>query len=306
VLAVFRAAPGQDLRPTARVDSNRIVIGDWLRLHLEVEHAEGVRVAFPSLKDSLEGMEIVGHDSLTRETAGGMVRERITYTITAFDSGAFVVPPLPFQYTLAGDSANFRTAETGPIPIFVRGVAVDTSKDIKDIKPPLSLSITFAEILPWLIGIVGAGLLAWLIIYIVRKRRRGESILPEAPPRPANELALEALGYLESEKLWQRGKVKEYHSQLSDIIRTYLERRFRLLAMEMVTDEILASEPVKTIEPETRGRLQKLLTLSDLVKFAKFQPRPEENEASLASARAVVEQTWRREQPAVPVQEAEA
>lgn len=181
--------------------------------------------------------------------------------------------------------------ETSPIAIFVHTVGVDTSKDIKDIKPPVSLPISFAELLPYILGVLGIGGAGWLIYYILKKRRRGESILPEPPPRPAHELAFEALRALEAEKLWQRGLVKEYHSKLTDIIRTYVERRYGVLAMEMITDEILSSLPVARLDNELKRELRDTLLLADLVKFAKFQPPTEEHERSMRSAYGFVEAT---------------
>jgi hypothetical protein len=283
----------QEVQATARVDSNNIVIGDWLKLHVEIRHPENVNVQFPSIPDSLQGFEIVKRDSPTQQKTNQQVLESTTYTLTAFDTGTYVVPPLLFQYTFAGDSTR-HTAETSPIPVFVHGVGVDTSKEIKDIKPPLSISISFAELLPYILGVIGVAAAAWLIYYIIKKRRKGEALLPEAPPRPAHEVALEALRSLEAEKLWQRGLVKEYHSQVTDIIRTYIEKRYAVLAMEMITDEILSTPAIVALDKSTKEQLREMLVLADLVKFAKFQPLAEEHERSLRSAFSFVESTQPR------------
>jgi hypothetical protein len=289
----------QDVKATARVDSSNILIGDWLNLHLEIRHKDNVTVQFPAVADSLEGMEVIKRGAPSREESNQQILESATYTLTAFDTGTFIIPPLSVQYTTAGDTTR-RSVQTFPIAIFVHGLGVDTTKDIKDIKPPLTVSISFAEMLPYILGVLGLGAAIWLIYYIVKKRRRGEALLPEAPPRPAHELALEALRSLEGEKLWQRGMLKEYHSQLTDIVRTYLERRFGLLAMEMITDEILSSAVIASLEAPVRAKLQEMLVLADLVKFAKFQPGPEEHERSLRSAFTVVEATWQAAAPEAP------
>lgn len=285
-------ANAQDVRVSARVDSNKITIGDWLKLHLEVEYPNNVSVHFPFLADSLNGLDIVRRDSLLTKPNNGGITESMSYTLTAFDSGTFVVPPLTFRYSAEGDTTT-RLAETNPIPIFVRGIEVDTSKDIKDIKPPLSLSITFADVWPYLLAVVGIAAIVWLVLYIRRKRQRGESLIPEAPPRPADEVALEALRSLDSEQLWQRGSVKEYHSQLTDVIRTYIEQRFSIMAMEMVTDEILESSLRQTLETRLQQALREMLVLADLVKFAKVSPTPQENEKGMALAVEFVQATSR-------------
>lgn len=115
----------------------------------------------------------------------------------------------------------------------------------------------------------------------------------EAPSRrlsPYDE-ATGQLKKLEQEKLWQKGEVKKYHSEISDIIRIYLERQFNFPAMEQTTDEILFS--VNKYE-EIRGwdyLLKQILTTADLVKFAKYQPLPDENSLSLKNAFEFVEKT---------------
>lgn len=286
----FSAAQGVIV--TSRVDSNNILIGDWLNLHVEVRHPATTDVQFVALPESLAGFEILKHDSLRRSSDDQSVLESTEFTITSFDSGTFIIPPIKVRYRVAGDTVT-KEAESLPIPIFVHSVGVDTSQAIKDIKPPMSLGISFAEVLPYLIGVAVIGALVWLVMYIMKKRKRGEPLIAEAPPRPADEVALEALRSLESEKFWQRGKVKEYHSKVTDIVRLYLEGRFRIMALEMITDEILDTPAIKNLEKETFSSLRDMLTLADLVKFAKFQPLPEENERSMRSAYAFVEGTRR-------------
>ncbi len=302
-LSIFfvSSAYSQDVQVTARVDSNHILIGDWLALHLEVKHRDNTSIIWPQIADSLPGIEIVKRGEVQTQKNGTDVLEKIDYVITSFDSGTVVVPPLTFLYTVVGDSTK-RQSETSPIPIFVQTVEVDTSLDIRDIKPPISLSITFAELLPYILGLIGLGGLGWLFYYVWNKRRKGESLIPEAPKRPAHEVALEALRSLESEHLYQRGKIKEHYSQLTDIVRTYIERRFNVMAMEMVTDEIISSKNISTLEKNVREPLNDLLTLSDYVKFAKLQPSEKENETSITTAAMFVEETWRTV-PVEPVQQ---
>ena len=295
----------QDVQATARIDSNNIQIGDQLKLHLEVKHPADINVQWPSIADSFQGIEVVVRDTVHKQNSGNDVVESSTLTITSFDSGTVVVPPLLFAYAAKGDTTK-KIAQTSPLPIFIHTIQVDTSKEIKDIKPPFTLSITFAELLPYIIGIVVAGGLVWLFFYIRKKRQRGESIIPEAPRKPPHEIALNELRSIESEHLWQRGMVKEYHSRLTDILRSYIEGRYGVMAMEMTTEEIMASLQNSDLSKEMKGALNEILVRADFAKFAKFQPGPQENEASLKAAFNFVEGTWRKSvQPLVetPVQE---
>jgi hypothetical protein len=286
------AARSQDVQATARVDSNHILIGDWLKLSLQIDHRASATISIPALPDSFEGFQVIRRDSAVVQQSGEMVRVLTGFLITSFDSGMHVIPPIPVRYRIQGDTA-LREAETAPIPVVVRGIAVDTAQEIKDVKPPLSLPLTLADLLPYIIALVLIGGLIWLVLYIRKKRRRGEPLLAEEPPRPPHEVALEGLLSLESERLWQRGKVKEYHSLLTDILRVYCEGRFSVMAMEMTSYEILAAAPLAALSREAKDQLAEILLRADLVKFAKFQPLPEEHEKSLALARHFVESTWR-------------
>jgi hypothetical protein len=284
----------QDVRAVAKVDSNHIMIGDWFKLHVEVEHPSNVTISMPSLPDSLNGFEIIKRE----EPATKQIEQRTLkiqdFIVTSFDSGLHIIPSIPIQYTRTGDTTKY-LIETSPIPITVGTVAIDTSQDIKDVKPPLSVPITFMDVLPYLLGVVGVAGIIWLARYVIRKRKRGEPLIPQEPPRPANEVALEALRSLESEKLWQRGKIKDFHSQLTDIVRTYIERRYKIPAMESTSDEILYGFTEDMIVKDQKENLKEILVKADLVKFAKYQPVAEENEKSLTYSFQFVETTWEKE-----------
>jgi hypothetical protein len=286
----------QDVRATARADSTHMLIGDWLTLSVEIEHPADVTVSSIEFADSLRPFEIVRQNQPTRTQSGGSIIERGSFTLTVFDSGFHVIPPLRVTYSTAADTTR-KFVESMAIPVRIGGIVVDTTAAIKDIKPPLGVPITFAEILPYLIGVLLLGGIGWLVYYILKKRRRGETIIPAPPPRPPRELAIEALRALESEQLWQRGKVKEFHSKLSDILRTYIEREWRVLAMEMTTDEILTSPFVRTVPQDARRALREILIRADLVKFAKFQPQANENDVSMRSAFEFVEHASLRTAP---------
>ena len=281
----------QQVEAVVRVDSQHIAIGDWLRATLEIRHTADIQLFPPALPDSLGGFEIVRREQPAVQEMEGSVLEKIPFILTSFDTGMQIIPPVSFRYMVPGDT-NMHTVETSPLVINVRGVAIDTTQDIRDIKPPLSVPITFAEVLPYIIGAIIFTGAVWLVRYIVMKRRRGERIIPEAPPRPPHEVALEALKSLESEKLWQRGKVKDYHSQLTDILRVYIERRFRIMAMEITSDEILDGFSGQALPSELLAQLKEILYRADLVKFAKYQPLAQEHENSLAHAYNFVQSTY--------------
>jgi hypothetical protein len=223
-------------------------------------------------------------------------KKQISYsqvlTITSYDSGSIVVPALVFTYTLPGDTTKQRI-NTLPVVLMINTVPVDTTKEIKDIKAPLREPITLREILIITSIVVGILLLIFVTIYIVRKLRRKEAIINISlkPKIPAHEKALKELEKLRAEKLWQSGKVKEFHSILTDILRAYIEERFETIALEMTTYEIITSLKSKVTETEELRKLEQILTLADMVKFAKYNPLPDEHDNSLNKAVTFVDNT---------------
>ncbi len=294
----------EDIRVTARVDSSRVLVGDWVVLRVDVEHRSAVTIEPPVLPDSINGFEVVRRDTGATKRQGDNVLQSFVYTLAVFDSGTQVIPPLPVRYRTDG-GADVQVAQTSPIAVFVRGIAIDSTQGPKDVKPPLSVPLSFKDLLPYLIALVVIAGVIWLFMYIRRKRARGESLLPEAPSRPAFEVALEQLRSLASEKLWQRGFPKDYHSRITDILRSYIERDFRILAMEMTSEEILASDVITQLPKEDVSLLREVLLRADLVKFAKYQPVQAEHEAAMTGAVSFVEHTHRlpQEEPKTAVEQ---
>ncbi|MBE9481570.1 MAG: hypothetical protein IMY69_07740, partial [Bacteroidetes bacterium] len=120
--------------------------------------------------------------------------------------------------------------------------------------------------------------------------------LKPKPKIPPHVIALDALEKLRINKLWQSGKIKEYHTEITDIIRVYIHERFGIDAMEMTTDEILASFNKKNDEVDDglKNKLKQTLMLADLVKFAKEKPLPLENDKSLNNSIDFVKETIRK------------
>ena len=115
-------------------------------------------------------------------------------------------------------------------------------------------------------------------------------VKPKPKVRP-DILALQALERLRLKKLWQEGKIKQFYTELTEIIRTYLEGRYEVNAMEMVSSDILEELSSKEIPHEMREKLRELLLIADLVKFAKWDPMPTDHDLCFKNAREFVEKT---------------
>jgi len=283
---------GQDITVRASIDTTDMLIGDHLPLNVEVSHPDDVRVFWPAWLDTLGRMEIVSRTEPDSITEGSNITQTQTLYLTAFDSGAYQIPPLNFYYT-SSYSNDTLYKSTNPQDVFVHTVPVDTAQAIKPIKTIQPVPITFREILPWvlvtfiILAIVGA------VIYwnYLRKKRKPLMVINKEPVIPPHEVALKKLDLLEHKKLWQEGRVKEYYVELTEIVREYLEGRYRILALESTTEEIIEDLRNKDITAEQMAQLQDLLQRADLTKFARFRPGPEENRKGLDVSRNFVQMT---------------
>ena len=276
-------APG---KATATIDTTVIRIGEQFQLHLSATVPADAQLTFPVIADSIHQLDIVARTAIdtTRSQDGKSATYHQSFTITGFDSGFFVIEPFSFYVRQKGSSSP-DSLLTEALLMQVQTVPVDTTKAIKDIKPPLDVPFTFREAIPYILGGLAILALVWLAVYLMKKRKRKpEEIIKKVPLRPAHEIALEALKKIQEQKLWQQGYYKEYHSGVADTIRTYIEHRFSITAMEMPSDDTLSHFRNNLVPQEAYEKLRYLLQSADMVKFAKGIPVGSENELSMQQA----------------------
>ena len=163
------------------------------------------------------------------------------------------------------------------------------SDDLRDIRPPLELppDYTLLFILLGILILVG---IFFLVHFLIRQSKLPKKI--STPPKPSWELALERLNLLQRQNLPQKGHTKEYFSQLSDIVRRYMEDRFHIRAPEMTTDEFLRSlKDANGLTDEHKNFLKDFLNSCDMVKFAKYGPTVKEMDESFRLALKLIEET---------------
>ncbi len=272
-------------------DTTKFQIGSQVKVTLELETQAGAIVEWPALADTItKSIEIVSKNPVdTVRTEGKkalLIRQIIT--ITSFDTGFIVFPPLTFKVTNKGNQPVELKSE--PVLLEVHSVKVDMAKDIKDIKPVLTAPFTLRDFLPWLLLLAAIGLLGTLAWFYIKNRKRNQPLikLPSRPSKPPHVVALEMLEELRKEQIWQKGQVKQYYTRLTDILREYFDKRYGVNAAEMTSDEIMFAMKDQLTEVSSFNDLRKVLTLSDLAKFAKGQPIGAENELSLTYARTII------------------
>lgn len=306
-LGSFTQSRAQAVKVDAHLEKSTIPLGDQTKLHLTITFPAKDSVTFPVLADSIKAkLQIVSANkpdtSFDKNDVSIETIDR-SYTLTSFDTGQYVIP----QYELKTKTGSFKTPE---LVLTIASVAVDTTKGVYDIKQPFQVSYSWAEWLkdnwPKIAFPVLAILVIGAIIWYLRKRPKKEVLVkPTQPVKPEHVIALDKLYALREQKLWQNNRTKEYYSEISDIMRDYLERRYGISANEQTTDEILASLRYMDITETDRAKLKQVLVLADLVKFAKEKPLSNENEQSINAAIDFVLKTQKKIAPPTIVKDKE-
>lgn len=283
----------------ARLDSMSMFIGNQNRLTLEVTVPEESAVSLPVVPtDTLITNVFILRTSLdSLRVDNGRKRYTQQLLLTCFDEGLYYIPP----FTVEVDGEDY---VSNYLSLKVLTFDVDTvSKAIFDIKPvekaPFVLSDYLRPVfMVW--GGLSLAILAVMLVLVFRRRRELER-MPAPDPElllPPHVAALKALDTIREEKLWQQGRYKDFYTQLTDVLRKYIFRRYGIGALEMTSGEILEALRLDEESKEIRQMLAQILTLSDFVKFAKMNPLPDENDRALRDAYVFVEQTKMEDAPA--------
>ena len=302
LFSMVQIALAQQFTVSSQLDSASIQIGEQARLRLSVAQPTNLQVTVPILSDTItKGIEIVEMVKAdTISLSDSRIQVNYDYLITSFDSGFYFIPS--YTYAAAGD-----TLQTAPLGLSVTTVTVNPeTDDIKTIKTIMSAPFYWSELFTW----VGHVLLAFLVVgiivlvllkYVLKKKVPFIDQTPQ-PVIPPHIVALEKLEEIKVQKIWQCGDIKVFYTQVTDVLRVYLEGRFGINAMELTSDEIMALVKKEPGLNEVRAALKDLLTLADLVKFAKMVPIENQNERSLLIAFDVVDKTKPVEEPEVTSQ----
>lgn len=303
----------QDFAAEAVADTTEMHVGDPVTVRLSVTHPPGWSVQWPDSFD-LGAFEVLDFEAFRAAAdargAGGegedamAMRSEARLVVTSFELGEQEIPSLPL--VAAGPEGALDTLRTDPFGIGVVTVGLDEGGQARDIKGPLSVPRSWWG--PVLFGLAAAVVGAAIALLVRRRRRRSASaapVKPGPPPRPHHLVALEALAALEASPLLEQGRVKEYHVRASDIVRTYLEGKLEVPALELTTGEVAAEMRRAALDADLCEQVREFLEACDLVKFAKLRPSAEASKALLGDARAIVEATSGGAAPQAPEERGE-
>ncbi|MBT8282467.1 MAG: hypothetical protein KJO86_01925, partial [Muriicola sp.] len=256
---------------------------------VSVEADTTAQVIFPEGQtfSPLETVEAFKTD--TTRKADRMTLQKI-YALTQFDSGSYLLPAQRIEI----DGKGYFTDS---LLVSVSTIEVDTvNKEIYDIKPLISVEKNRAN-LPFYVWVILGTLLivGFILWYIFRRKPLSEE--EQIALLPPYDRALQELKKLEKSKYLIQEEYKRYYSELTDIVRSYLEEDVHISALESTTDQLITKlELMKDagelkIDDETIQQFKQILYTADLVKFARSKPETSKAEQDRKSIEHIVIKT---------------
>lgn len=261
LLTVVNESYGQEIQ--AIVGKDRIEIGEQFTYELRVEMPKNSVFTWPDPKaDTINEFEILLRtdiDTVAKKTVWELSQ---TWTLTSFDSGFFVIPPL---FLIWGTD----TFTTDPVLIQVDLPEVLEDVPIYEIKDIQKAPFNWLPLLWWSMGLLLAAALIYLLIKYLKKKPVAIPIQKQAPEKPAEEEALQALRQLRKDALWQEERFKEHYDALTNVLKLYIKRRYGIPALEYTSDQLIVAIKAKGIDAGLSASFKTLLTASDMAKYAK-------------------------------------
>jgi hypothetical protein len=267
-------------------DSDGGLIGDPVNILMEATVPEGSFVEWPAVSDTTGSLEIITEQIQDTSLSGGSIKITKLYTVSAYDSVNAVVPGFTLFYTRPGlDAPN--TLQAPGFELSFTTVAVDTTapiKDIRDIK-----SVEYTDYTWWILGgVILLGLIIAFFIFRKAKEQEPAQKLTKKDYLPPHKRALARLDEIEKKAVWKENKYKDHHTAISDTVKQYIESRYKIGATDMTTGELSDWLIRSDADTEASNQLIHWLSTGDLIKFAKYQPLPEENTQPIKASREFV------------------
>ncbi|MDE6285386.1 MAG: BatD family protein [Muribaculaceae bacterium] len=275
----------------AELDSTVMIQGYRTALRVTVLGPEDAHtVDWPRKDGQLAGIDVVDVSCDTTGLGNGRLEQVYTIMLQPFDPDTITIPPLRV-------ASGTDTAATRSLVLKVLPVELDSLTEIHPMEGPAVYTARWFDWIPswatdywgWILlalGLAAAGVAAWMYF-----RKGGTAIVRKRRELPPYELALRRLGALRERRLAESGHEKEYYTELTDILRQYLEGRFGINAMVMTSAEIMRTLRSNDDTRMSADNMRAVLEVADFVKFAKMRPLPDDNVKTYQAAVAFVEAT---------------
>ena len=278
-----------------------ITVGDFVNLHLHIEADENLQIDFALLDTSqLQHIEagtpqakrVKAYKIGLQPSAKGNVFYEVIYPFQVFAPGKHVLPPIGIKYIATNGNEAF--IQTPTYSFKVQATMPENAQRIRDIKPPMAPRRRLGIYILALVLIITMTC-ATIFLYL-RKRTKMAPLPIEVPRRPLpHEIAHEQLKEIEEKNLVSEGKLKAYHTELSQVVREYIDARYKIPALELTTDDLLECLNNADMSEADFHVIQNFLTNCNLVKFAKYKPSQPEAHERMAEAHRFIEATKGRE-----------
>lgn len=301
-------AQGQRVSATATVQPSEILIGEQALINLQVIAPKDKEILFPVYNDSIvAGLEVLSMGNSDTIITDDIRTINVKYLVTSFDSTLYYVPSMPVS-----DGKDTIYSNSFGLKVIAPELKDSTLSYLEKLNTGQTDSIDFNELLlndikpiqkapfSWkdLLGLLWIPLIILLvlaviggIIYLIVKRNKRGYFFSPPIVQPAHIRAIKDLDKIKTEKIWQQERYKEFYTQLVDVLRRYINERYGVNSLEMTSDEILNIIKTKSEEDSVFENLKQVLTVADLVKFAKYIPLIDENDLSLMNSYFFVNQT---------------
>lgn len=286
ILLMAMVAPtfAQDVSVTAKVDSVQLMIGDQTDLVIQVKLDANKNALLPIYNDTIvkgiEVLEMAPIDTVYTDDKSKMTLTQ-RYKLTSFEAKLYLIPPVEVE-------VDGQVYESAPLSLKVETFDLDDANPEEFFGPKDIMSPPFVWG-DWVMLFVSLLIIApviGLLVYLLRRLADNKPIIRRiklTPEKPAHDEALELIEEIKSRKSWQSAGPKAYYTELTDVLRTYMHKRFGFNALEMTSSEII-TELEKTENQKDIDELRELFSTADLVKFAKHNPMINENDANLMNA----------------------
>lgn len=280
-LLISPALANAQVLAKASLDRDSILIGEPLRLSLDVRAPLGQNINWFNL-DTIPHFDFIekGKADTSDNIDGKAIQQVIT--ITSFDSGNWVIPPLPI-------TIGNRTYYTDSIPIKVAWSDFNPAEDYHDIKTIVDVEGPgWLKYIPWFIALacILSGAALWYFLRYRKKEEKKEDVyVSKLTPY---EEALQALDELRQKGYAQNGQVKNYYTRMNDILRVFVLRKLKISSLEKTNEELIIQLRGLPMDKDSFHQLATALRMADFVKFAKYQPDASDNEKNMEIIRAAI------------------
>lgn len=278
------------------VDSSAILIGEQTVLHLTVttDPNQSIQMILP-VDTLMRGVEVLAYSIPDSTIIDNRLLIKQDVLVTSFDSALYLLPPFKVIDGVDTILSNQVALKVATIP-----VNVENPEEFYDIKGVWKAPFVLADYYPIIYGVLFALFLLCVVAYMIQRVKNQKPIISlkkQEPKLPPHQQAVKELDEIKQQKLWQQGRNKEYYTQITDTLRRYIFERFGVYAMEMTSNEILDIIHKVNEVDSVYNNLKQIFEISDLVKFAKWLPLPDENNLSMMNAYLFVNQTKVEEIP---------